>query len=176
MSKAIMPFVTGAKGPFKDGLLVRDSNGDGKLDAKTDTIIGGVNITAPDGASGQSVQSLIKDGQPILSIDTAKMAAKPGKRWGGSMMLLGFKAGNKAGTRRANTAQPLVCSIRQAICPVALAPPTPIRLSPNRFWQYLRSAIALHQLILTAPALSRGLYRCSNKKQADPGSRPGRCG
>ncbi len=93
--------VAGTKGPFKDGILVQDSNGDGKLDAKTDTIVGGVNISAPDGANGQSLQSLMKDGQLMLSIDTAKMAAKPGKRWGGSMMLLSFKAGNKAGKYRA---------------------------------------------------------------------------
>ena len=43
----------------------------------------------------------MKDGKAMLSIDTVKMAPKPGKRWGGSMLMLGFKAGNVAGKYRA---------------------------------------------------------------------------
>jgi len=93
--------VAGGKGRFKDGLLVRDTNGDGRLDVNTDTIVGGVNISAPDGASGQSLQNMMKDGKAMLSVDTAKMAPKPGKRWGGSMMMLSFKAGSAAGKYRA---------------------------------------------------------------------------
>ncbi len=95
--------VAGNEGPFKDGLLVRDTNGDGKLDTKTDMVVGGINISAPDGAKGQTLQSMMKDGKMMLSIDTEKMAPKPGKRWGGSMMLLSFKAGNKPGKYRATT-------------------------------------------------------------------------
>jgi len=89
--------VAGGKGRFKDGLLVRDTNGDGMLDVNTDTIVGGVNISAPAGATGQSLQNMMKDGKAMLSIDTAKMAPKPGKRWGGSMMMLSFKAGSAVG-------------------------------------------------------------------------------
>ncbi len=94
-------FVAGSNELFKDGLLVRDSNGDGKLDAASDTIVGGVNITGPQGATGQSMYNLSKDGKAVLSIDTVKMAPKPGKRWGGSMLLLGFKAGSTIGKYRA---------------------------------------------------------------------------
>ncbi len=82
---------------FKDGLLVQDSNGDGTLDAKTDTVVGGINITAPAGATGQALHNITKDGKTMLSVDTTKMVPKPGKRWGGSMMMLGFEAGNAAG-------------------------------------------------------------------------------
>ena len=88
---------------FTNGLLVQDTNGDGKLDVKTDTIIGGVNISGPDGATGQSVSNMVKDGKTMLSIDTAKMAPKPGTRWGGSMMMLGFKAGSKPGKYKITT-------------------------------------------------------------------------
>ncbi len=93
--------VADGKGRFKDGLLVRDTNGDGKLDASTDTIVGGVNISAPAGATGQSLQNMMINGKAMLSIDTMKMAPKPGKRWGGSMMMLSFKAGSATGKYRA---------------------------------------------------------------------------
>ncbi len=82
---------------FADGLVVQDSNGDGKLDPATDTIVGGVTISAPDGASGQSLQSMGN-----LSVPTADVAAKPGKRWGGAMMKLSFTAGSTAGKYRAS--------------------------------------------------------------------------
>lgn len=88
---------------FKDGLLVQDSNGDGKLDPKTDLVVGGINISAPEGAKGQTVQSMIKDGKIMLSTATAKIAPKPGKRWGGALMFLKFKAGDKPGIYRATT-------------------------------------------------------------------------
>ncbi len=95
--------VAGGNDRFKHGLLVRDTNGDGKLDSKTDTIIGGVNISSPEGATGQSLSNMMKDGKIMLSIDTAKMAPKPGKRWGGSMLMLNFTAGSAKGKYKITT-------------------------------------------------------------------------
>lgn len=85
---------------YNGGLVIRDKNGDGKLDPGSDTIIGGVIASAPSGAKGQELKSLEKNGAPILSVPTEKMAAKPGKRWGGSIMMLQFTGGNKPGKYR----------------------------------------------------------------------------
>jgi hypothetical protein len=82
---------------YNGGLVVQDSNGDGKLDPAVDTIIGGVIGKAPKGAKGQEISSLVANGKPKLSVATADMAPKPGKRWGGAMMLLQFTAGSLAG-------------------------------------------------------------------------------
>ncbi len=76
---------------YADGLVVQDSNGDGVLDPVADTIVGGVNIAAPDGATGYALRSI------SLSVPTADVAAKPGKRWGGSMLQLAFTTGDAAG-------------------------------------------------------------------------------
>lgn len=85
---------------YNGGLIVQDTNGDGALDPSKDRIIGGVIAKAPKGAKGQELKSLEKDGKPILSRLTKDMAPKPGKRWGGSMMLLQFTAGSKPGKYR----------------------------------------------------------------------------
>lgn len=101
--KALYDFKGGLEGVgVKDGLMIQDSNGDGKLDS-TDTVVGKVTITAPAGATGQALHTLMKNGKAMLSKDTVKIAAKPGKRWGGSLMLLGFKAGSVAGKYRITT-------------------------------------------------------------------------
>ncbi len=78
-------------------LVVQDTNGDGKLDPAADRIIGGVIGAAPEGATGQELKSLEIDGAPLLSQATADVAAKPGKRWGGSMLQLQFTAGSAVG-------------------------------------------------------------------------------
>jgi hypothetical protein len=82
---------------FSDGLLIQDTNGDGKLDPAVDMIVGGVTISAPNGASGHSVSSVAMDGAASLSVPTADIAPKPGKRWGGSMLQASFAAGDVAG-------------------------------------------------------------------------------
>lgn len=79
---------------FTDGLVLQDSNGDGVLDPTVDTIVGGVNIKAPAGATGYALRSV------SLSVPTAEIAPKPGKRWGGSMLQLAFTTGDKAGQYR----------------------------------------------------------------------------
>jgi hypothetical protein len=86
---------------FKDGLLVQDSNGDGKLDPAVDTVVGGISISAPDGATGYSMQGVSMGGMGGMSVATEMMAPKPGKLWGGSMLQAGFTAGDKAGKYRA---------------------------------------------------------------------------
>ncbi len=85
---------------YNGGLIVQDTDGDGALDPNKDRIIGGVIAKAPKGAKGQELRSLEKDGKPLLSQPTAKMAPKPGKRWGGSIMLLQFTGGSKPGKYR----------------------------------------------------------------------------
>ena len=89
---------------YNGGLVVRDSNGDAKLDPGNDQIIGGVIGAAPEGARGQELRSLEKDGKVLLSQMTAEMAPKPGERWGGAMLLLQFTAGDKAGKYRPTVA------------------------------------------------------------------------
>ena len=85
---------------YNGGLIVQDTDGDGVLDPSKDRIIGGVIAKAPKGAKGQELKSLEKDGKPVLSRPTKDMAPKPGKRWGGSMMLLQFTAGSMPGKYR----------------------------------------------------------------------------
>jgi hypothetical protein len=85
---------------YTGGLIVEDLNADGVLDPARDRIIGGVVGKAPTGAKGQELRSLERDGKPLLSQSTAEVAPKPGKRWGGAIMLLQFTAGDKAGRYR----------------------------------------------------------------------------
>ncbi len=82
---------------YNGGLIVQDSDGDGKLDPATDRIIGGVIASAPKGARGQELRSLERDGKPVLSAPTETIAAKPGKRFGGAIMQLQFTGGSVAG-------------------------------------------------------------------------------
>ncbi len=82
---------------FTDGLVLQDTNADGVLDPAVDAIVGGVTITAPDGATGYALGNLEDAGAAVLSVPTTDIAAKPGTRWGGSMLMLSFTTGNKAG-------------------------------------------------------------------------------
>jgi hypothetical protein len=91
-------------GRYNGGLVLQDSNGDGRLDPVSDKIIGGVKASAPEGAKGQELRSLEREGAPVLSIFTEKMAEKPGKRWGGSMLMLQFTAGDTPGKYRPTVA------------------------------------------------------------------------
>lgn len=85
---------------YNGGLIVQDTDGDGALDPTKDLIIGGVIASAPKGAKGQELKSMSKNGKPVLSVPTEKMAEKPGKRWGGAMMILQFTAGSLPGKYR----------------------------------------------------------------------------
>ncbi|MEE8350579.1 MAG: hypothetical protein V3R37_00085 [Rhodospirillales bacterium] len=85
---------------YNGGLIVQDTDGNGALDPNKDRIIGGVIGKAPKGAKGMELRSLEKEGKSQLSQPTEKMAPKPGKRWGGSIMLLQFTGGSKSGKYR----------------------------------------------------------------------------
>jgi hypothetical protein len=85
---------------YNGGLIVRDKNGDGLLDPKTDQIIGGVIGSAPAGAKGQELRSLDTHGAPDLSRPATAYHPKFGKVFGGAIGLLQFTAGNKPGLYR----------------------------------------------------------------------------
>jgi len=89
---------------YNGGLVVQDTDRNGVLDPTKDKIIGGVLANAPEGARGQELRSLESDGKPVLSILTEKMIPKPGKRWGGSMLMLQFTGGSKPGKYRPTVA------------------------------------------------------------------------
>ena len=91
-------------GRYNGGLVLQDTNGDGALDPAVDRIVGGIIASAPAGATGQELKSLEVDGKPLLSQDTAEVAPKPGKRWGGSMLQLQFTAGSAPGKYRPTVA------------------------------------------------------------------------
>ena len=85
---------------YNGGLVVQDTNGNGRLEPGNDLIIGGVLGAAPPGARGQELRSLERGGKPVLSRPASEFAPKPGKRFGGAIMQLQFSAGNKPGKYR----------------------------------------------------------------------------
>lgn len=85
---------------YTGGLILKDKDGDGALDPRKDQIIGGIIGSAPQGARGQELKSAVKDGKPMLSVPTQKIAPKPGKRFDGAVMTLEFSAGDKKGFYR----------------------------------------------------------------------------
>lgn len=85
---------------YNGGLILRDTDGDGKLDPKSDAIIGGVIAAAPAGAKGQELRSLEKAGKLVLSRPATAYAKGPGKRFGGAIMALQFTGGSKVGKYR----------------------------------------------------------------------------
>lgn len=90
---------------FTGGLLVQDSNGDGRLDPAVDKVVGGIIGAAPQGASGQLASSpLGADGAPVLSGQTLRHAAYPPAAGGGNpnpgLLAIQFKAGSLPGLYR----------------------------------------------------------------------------
>ncbi len=85
---------------YNGGLIVKDTNRDGRLDPRKDRIIGGVLGAAPDEARGQELRSLERAGKPVLSQRATKFNAKVGRRFGGAVMQLQFTTGNKPGNYR----------------------------------------------------------------------------
>jgi hypothetical protein len=85
---------------YNGGLILQDTNGDGRLDPKVDRIIGGIIGKAPKGAKGQELKSLNVHGAIDLSRPSSAYHAKLGKIFGGAVMLLQFTSGNKMGLYR----------------------------------------------------------------------------
>lgn len=85
---------------YNDGLIVRDTNGDGRLDPTVDQLIGGVTISAPAGAKGYDIRSLDTHGAPDLSRPTTAYHQNIGSIIGGTICLLQFTAGDKPGIYR----------------------------------------------------------------------------
>lgn len=85
---------------YTGGLIVQDSNADGLANPKDDRIIGGIIGAAPEGAKGQEIRSLARNGAADLSRPTKAFAIGPGDAMGGAIMLLAFKAGDKPGLYR----------------------------------------------------------------------------
>lgn len=82
---------------YDNGLIVKDMDGDGRLDPRKDQIIGGV--IAGD-LKGYDVRSFEADGAPVLSQATGTFSERIGKRFGGAVMQVFFHTDYKAGTYR----------------------------------------------------------------------------
>lgn len=90
---------------YTGGLLVQDTNGDHRLDAATDKVVGGIVGAAPQGATGQAATSPLRpDGTPILSGEVMRSPAYPAAMGGGKLdpglLTIQFKAGDKPGLYR----------------------------------------------------------------------------
>lgn len=90
---------------YTGGLLVQDSNRDGKLDPMVDKVVGGIIGAAPQGATGQSATSPIGvNGAPVLSGQAVRHAAYPPAAGGGKpnpgLLTIQFKAGSLPGLYR----------------------------------------------------------------------------
>jgi len=82
---------------YDNGLILKDRDGDGKLDPRQDQIIGGV-ISGD--LKGYDVRSFEADGAPVLSQATSEFNERAGKRFGGAVMQVFFHTDYKAGTYR----------------------------------------------------------------------------
>jgi hypothetical protein len=60
-------FMPDAIARYNGGLVIQDSDGDGRLDPTKDRIIGGILGAAPSGAKGQEIKSLNLNGAVDLS-------------------------------------------------------------------------------------------------------------
>ncbi len=85
---------------YDGGLILQDSNGDGFLNPFKDTIVGGVVLTSPEGATGQQVLSPMVNEKPFLSVDTKLFNERAGQNIGGAIMQVVMVAGDKPGPYR----------------------------------------------------------------------------
>ncbi len=98
----IAPRDLGRYARYTGGLLVQDTDGDGKLDSVRDRVVGGIIGAAPAGAKGQSALSPVgRDGKPTLSGAVARHAKFPnGGKPNPGLLPVQFRAGDKAGAYR----------------------------------------------------------------------------
>lgn len=90
---------------YTGGLLVQDTNQDGRLDPAADKVVGGIIGAAPAGATGQAATSpLGADGKPVLSGATLRDPAYPPAAGGGKpnpgLLAIQFRAGSLPGLYR----------------------------------------------------------------------------
>ncbi len=89
---------------YTGGLLIQDSNGDGKLDPSVDRVVGGIIGAAPPGATGQVASSPIADGKLVLSGEMLRSTKFPAAAGGGKsepgLLPIAFHSGNKPGLYR----------------------------------------------------------------------------
>lgn len=85
---------------FTGGLILVDSNGDGRLNPANDTVIGGFTIDAPDGATGYQVLTPLVSERPFLSQHTSRFNERAGANIGGAIMQVVFIAGDLPGLYR----------------------------------------------------------------------------
>jgi len=85
---------------YDSGLILRDSNDDGRLDPRVDQIIGGVTTDAPDGDTKFDIRSLVQDNAPLLSQPTGVFSERAGERIGGAVMQVQFTTGAAKGKYR----------------------------------------------------------------------------
>ncbi|MEM7069194.1 MAG: hypothetical protein AAF478_09945 [Pseudomonadota bacterium] len=82
---------------FTDGLILKDSDGNGFLHPSIDTIIGGFSIETPTGAQGYQVLTPLVSEKPFLSAGTERYNERAGASIGGAIMQVVFIAGNVPG-------------------------------------------------------------------------------
>lgn len=112
---------------YTGGLLVRDADGDGKLDPATDTVVGGIIGAAPDGATGQRATSPVGAlGRPVLSGQVTRPdgASAPG------MLRVLFRTGDRPGAYTPTFELSGGTAARMTILATAPAAPAPPGL-PN---------------------------------------------
>ncbi len=85
---------------YSGGLILRDTNADGKLNPLNDTIIGGLTLEAPEGAKGQQILTPLVSERPFLSTHTSRFNERAGESIGGAILQLVFIAGDKPGLYR----------------------------------------------------------------------------
>lgn len=112
---------------YTGGLLVRDTDGDGKLDPATDTVVGGIIGAAPDGATGQRAASPIgAPGRPVLS----GQLARPDRAQAPGIMRVLFHTGDRAGAYTPTFELAGGTAARMTVVATATAAPAPPGL-PN---------------------------------------------
>ncbi len=85
---------------YNGGLILKDTDGDKKLNPLTDQIIGGISNDFPEGSKGGQVVTPIVNDLPFLSVETARFNERAGANIGGSIMQVVFIAGDIPGIYR----------------------------------------------------------------------------
>lgn len=85
---------------YNGGLILQDTNADGRLSPNADLILGGIRNSFPEGAKGGQILTPLVNETPFLSVETSLFNEKAGANIGGSIMQVVFIAGNKPGVYR----------------------------------------------------------------------------